>query len=76
MPKTLAGRSILLHRLAVLDVEPAGQQRLAAADDVEIGGRHPGGGADVDVHGVAALIDRLVETQQDVLAERVGVDVD
>src|SRR5262249_48858503 len=70
--KRLRRQVDLLERLAVLDVEPLGQQRLAILDQVEVDGGQASRRADVDGHAVAALVDGLVEAEQDIFAERVA----
>src|SRR5262249_13931301 len=64
----------LVRRLAVFHVEPLGQQRLAALDHVEIRDGQPGRGTQIDLHHVAAFVDRLVEPQDHVFANRIGID--
>ncbi len=65
------GRQVkLVLRLAVLDVEPFGQHRLAAAYHIEVHRGQASGGADVEVERIATFVDGLVRTDQDVFAQR------
>ena len=70
MPNS-AGRQVevVLGR-AVLDVQPLRSAASARHDHVEVNRRQAGRGVDFDLEGFAALVDRLVQPQQHVLAQR------
>ena len=66
----------IVFGFAVLHVQPLRQHGLAGTHHVQVDGRQPRGGAHVHPDRLAGLVDRLVQPQQHVLAQRLAVQGD